>query len=212
MSMKLNSKFFDGVRIKPRHQAKSEHHIAPCEWEGCARPGLYKAPKGWRAAGEYHLFCMEHVRLYNQNFDFFAGATDDKIEEMARRAAATGERPTWETLSANKPGAHPRTARPRDFSGHRMNDPLNLFARLARRKGAAAASQAEQRRRLAEPDRRALETLGLDGVPPTAEIKRAYKTLVKIHHPDANNGSKASEDRLRSIILAYTHLKQKGFV
>lgn len=212
MSMKLNSKFFDGVRIKPRHEVKHTQEIATCEWEGCNRPGVYKAPKGWRAAGEFHHFCMEHVRLYNAKFDYFAGATDDKIEEMTRRAAATGERPTWETLSANKPGAKPHASKPRDFSRSSVSDPLNLFARLARRKGAAATAQTEQRRRLAEPDRRALETLGLDGVPKTEDIKKAYKSLVKIHHPDANGGDKASEDRLRAIILAYTHLKQKGFV
>lgn len=212
MSMKLNSKFFDGVRVKPRHQAKPEHHIEQCQWDGCDKPGLYKAPKGWRAAGEFHLFCMEHVREYNQTFDFFAGATVDKIEEMSRRAARNGERPTWESMTAQKPGAQPRVARPRDFSRKPPSDPLNIFARLARRKGAAATAQSEQRRRLAEPDRRALETLGLDGMPATVEIKKAYKSLVKIHHPDANGGDKASEDRLRAIIMAYTHLKQKGFV
>ena len=210
--MKLNSKIFDSIRVKPRHAAKHEAEIVPCEWEGCKRPGLYKAPKGWRAAGEFHHFCMEHVRQYNQKFDFFEGVTDDKIEEMTRRAAATGERPTWETLSAAKPGAKPRSSRPRDFSRNTVSDPLNLFARLARRKGQTAAAQNEQRKRLAEPDRRALETLGLEGIPPTTEIKKAYKNLVKIHHPDANGGSRASEDRLRAIILAYTHLKQKGFV
>jgi hypothetical protein len=211
MSMKLNSKIFDGVRIKPRHVAKPEHQVAQCEWEGCTRPGVYKAPKGWRAAGEFHNFCIEHVRLYNQQFDFFAGATDDKIEEMTRKAAATGKRPTWEALSAAKPGAKPHAARPRDFSRRTVGDPLNLFARLARRKGADAPGGQTQRR-LAEPDRRALETLGLEGVPATGEIKKAYKALVKVHHPDANGGSRASEDRLRAIILAYTHLKQKGFV
>ena len=29
---------------------------------------------------------------------------------------------------------------------------------------------------------------------------------------DANGGNKASEERLRAIIAAYTHLKTKGFV
>jgi hypothetical protein len=209
--MKINSKLFDSIRIKPRHEAKHTFQIALCEWEGCDRPGAYKAPKGWRAAGDFHHFCMEHVRLYNQSFDFFDGATNDKIEEMTRRAAETGVRPTWETLSAAKPGVRPHQGKPRDFSRRTVSDPLNLFARLARRKGAAGAAPQTQRR-LAEPDRRAFETLGLDGVPPTTEIKKAYKNLVKIHHPDANGGSKASEDRLRAIILAYTHLKQKGFV
>ncbi|UXN74718.1 DnaJ domain-containing protein [Devosia sp. A8/3-2] len=44
------------------------------------------------------------------------------------------------------------------------------------------------------------------------QIKAAYKTLVKIHHPDANGGDKSSEDRLRTIIVAYSHLKKAGFV
>lgn len=209
--MTINSKLFDKIRIKPRHGVKPANEVPCCDWEGCSRPGPYKAPKGWRAAGEFHNFCMEHVRLYNAKFDYFEGATADKIEEMSRKAAATGERPTWETLSAAKPGAQPRTARPRDFSRRTVSDPLNLFARLAKRKGQDNPSSKPQKR-LAEPDRRALETLGLDGMRPTAEIKKAYKDLVKIHHPDANGGSKASEDRLRAIISAYTHLKQKGFV
>ncbi len=210
--MKLNSKLFDTVRIKPRHPARSEHDIVQCQWEGCNRPGLYKAPKGWRAAGEFYFFCMEHVQQYNQNFDYFDGASDDKIEQMTRQAAATGERPTWESMSAAKPGANPRAGQPRDYARRPVSDPLNLFARLAKRKGADIGTTAKPQRRLAEPDRRALETLGLEGLPPTAEIKKAYKALVKIHHPDANGGDKASEDRMRAIILAYTHLKQKGFL
>ncbi|MBU1175067.1 MAG: DnaJ domain-containing protein [Alphaproteobacteria bacterium] len=211
--MKLDSKFFDTIRIKPRHAAKPAHELAPCEWEGCDRPGPYKAPKGWRAAGEFHHFCIEHVRLYNQTFDFFEGAGTDKIDEMSRKAAATGERPTWETLSARQPGARPRSGdRRHDYSGKKIHDPLNLFARLARRKGTAGAEPSKPQRSLAEPDRRALETLGLDGMRPTSEIKKAYKDLVKTHHPDANGGSKASEDRLRAVIMAYTHLKQKGLV
>ena len=65
---------------------------------------------------------------------------------------------------------------------------------------------------LHEPDRRALEALGFHGHAKAEEIKTAYKKLVKIHHPDANGGDKSSEERLRSIIAAYTHLKAKGFV
>ena len=66
--------------------------------------------------------------------------------------------------------------------------------------------------KLHENDRRAFETLGFRTSAKSDEIKRAYKALVKIHHPDANGGDKASEERLRSIIAAYSHLKTKGFV
>ncbi len=54
--------------------------------------------------------------------------------------------------------------------------------------------------------------MGLEGRKPSVEIKSAYKALVKLHHPDANGGDKGSEDRLRSIIAAYNHLKSRGFV
>ena len=65
---------------------------------------------------------------------------------------------------------------------------------------------------LHENDRRAFETLGFTGYAKAEDIRIAYKNLVKKHHPDANGGDKSSEDRLRAVIAAYTHLKTKGFV
>jgi DnaJ-domain-containing protein 1 len=99
----------------------------------------------------------------------------------------------------------------RNPDARRFADPLNIFARYAR--SPARDPRQERVRPIHEPDRRALETLGLQGQQPRPdEIKKAYKALVKIHHPDANGGDRSSEDRLRTIIAAYTHLKAKGFV
>jgi len=211
--MKLDSKLFDSIRVKPRHAERVERQIMPCAWAGCDKPGLYKAPKGWRAAGEFHAFCLEHVRHYNQAFDYYDGVSDDKLDEMLHKAAKTGERPTW-GLGSNPTGRgkpRPRAAKAHDFSGRRFGDPLNVFARFNRFQGKANPIH-EREKKLAENDRRALETLGLDGFPESGVIKKTYKALVKRHHPDANGGSKASEDRLRAIIAAYTHLRQKGLV
>ena len=97
-----------------------------------------------------------------------------------------------------------------DDQTRRFNDPLHIFARYQRAQ--ARNPQAPRERKLAELDRRALETLGFTAHAQSIEIKKAYKALVKIHHPDANGGDKSSEDRLRAIIAAYTHLKTKGFV
>jgi DnaJ domain len=215
--MKLDSKLFDGIRIKPRREAKPEVEAPPCAWEGCDRPGLYKAPKGRRFEGEYHNFCLEHVRHYNTAFNFFEGMQADDIEQHVNETAATAGRPSWGL--GGKPGAGPRansngpkmyrSARPDDQT-RRFSDPLHIFARYQRAQ--ARNPQAPRERKLAELDRRALETLGIVGPAHGVEIKKAYKTLVKIHHPDANGGDKSSEDRLRAIIAAYTHLKAKGFV
>ncbi|MGY8994109.1 MAG: J domain-containing protein, partial [Rhodospirillales bacterium] len=34
-------------------------------------------------------------------------------------------------------------------------------------------------------------------------VKARYKELVKVHHPDTNGGTKASEEKLKEINLAY---------
>ena len=211
--MKLDSKLFDRIRIQPRHNTPDPRPEVPdCAWEGCDQPGIYKAPKGHRFEGEYHHFCLEHVRHYNTAFNFFSGMTDKEREEHLYRTAETDGRPSWGLGS--KPGAYAGPRMPkRDTSGagqRRFSDPLHVWARY--RRANARGPQAEREVKLHENDRRAFETLGFNTSAKSDEIKRAYKALVKIHHPDANGGDKASEERLRSIIAAYTHLKQKGFV
>ncbi len=209
--MKLDSKLFDRIRIKPRHEEKPRVALTPCAWEGCDQPGEFRAPKGNRAEGQYHTFCLEHVRHYNSAFNFFAGMSPDEMEGHIKRSSETDGRPSWGFGS--KPGAQgPRMPRTdgRDPAARRASDPLHIFARYARAQ--ARGPQKEHVKPLHEPDRRALETLGIHGHAGAAEIKKAYKGLVKIHHPDANGGDKTSEERLRAIIAAYTHLKTRGFV
>jgi len=210
--MKLDSKLFDRIRINPRHHAAEPHTDVPdCAWEGCDQPGIYKAPKGHRFEGEYHHFCLEHVRHYNTAFNFFADMSEKERERHLYQTAETDGRPSWGLGS--KPGAYngPRMPK-RDpaAQGKRFSDPLHIWARY--RRANARGPQAEREIKLGEHDRRAFETLGFKTSAKSDEIKRAYKALVKIHHPDANGGDKASEERLRSIIAAYSHLKLKGFV
>ena len=38
-------------------------------------------------------------------------------------------------------------------------------------------------------------------------LKARYKELAKRHHPDANGGDKASEERLKLINLAYAAIR-----
>ena len=52
----------------------------------------------------------------------------------------------------------------------------------------------------------ALAKLDLDRNASPPERKARYKVLVKKHHPDANGGCKASEERFKLINEAYTYL------
>jgi DnaJ-domain-containing protein 1 len=208
--MATESKLFDRIRIQPRHYQETQAAVPDCDWEGCGQPGLYKAPKGHRAEGEYHRFCLEHVRHYNTAFNFFADMSEKERERHLYTSSQTDGRPSWGLGS--KPGNYkgPRIPKkdPNAAGAKRFSDPLHIWARYARANGPAP----ERVIKLHENDRRAFEALGFRTSAKSEEIKRAYKALVKIHHPDANGGDKTSEERLRSIIAAYTHLKQKGFV
>ena len=210
--MSIDSKLFDRIRIHPRNHAPEPRSEVPnCAWEGCGQPGIYKAPKGHRFEGEYHHFCLEHVRHYNTAFNFFADMTEKERERHLYTTAQTDGRPSWGLGS--KPGAYngPRMPKgPNPGAQTRRADPLNFWARYAHRN--ARGATAERVIKLHENDRRAFETLGFKTSAKSDEVKRAYKALVKIHHPDANGGDKTSEERLRAIIAAYSHLKQKGFV
>jgi len=207
--MKSQSKLFDNIRIRSRRDEKPAPAEHMCEWEGCEAPGEYKAPKGARSEGQYHHFCLEHVRHYNTAFNFFAGMEKEELDSAlhtppaaeARKSFGTGQAGARTSTAAKTAGLRP---------GDKYGDPFGVFARYRHRQAQTPA--AERVKPLHEPDRRALETLGILGYPKSDEIKQSYKTLVKIHHPDANGGDKSSEDRLRAIIAAYSHLKKAGFV
>lgn len=208
--MKFDSKLFDAIRIRPRREEPVRIEIPPCGWEGCDQPGAYKAPKGHRAEGQYHHFCLEHVRHYNTAFNHFAGMSREELEEALHAPPRAETRSSF--AAGAQPGGAARAARESLRPGERFGDPFGVFARYRWRQGKAEPRAAERVRPLNEPDRRALETLGITGRAEPAAIKLAYKELVKIHHPDANGGDRSSEDRLRAIIAAYSHLKKAGFV
>lgn len=206
--MKLQSKIFDSIRIKPRREEKPAPVEHVCDWDGCEAAGDYRAPKGHRNEGEYHHFCLEHVRHYNTSFNFFSDMDKDELDEALHAPPRAESRSSFAT---GNPGVRAaRTAAESLRPGDRYGDPFGVFAKYRHRQSQKPA--AERVKPLHEPDRRALETLGIVGHAKSDEIKAAYKTLVKIHHPDANGGDKSSEDRLRAIIAAYSHLKKAGFV
>ncbi|UXN74717.1 hypothetical protein N8D56_06460 [Devosia sp. A8/3-2] len=104
--MKLQSKLFDNIRIRPRREEKPAPVEQICDWEGCDRPGTHKAPKGHRSEGQYHHFCLEHVRHYNTAFNFFAGMEKDELEEALHTPPKAETRKSFATGQAGARTAH----------------------------------------------------------------------------------------------------------
>ncbi|KQQ79809.1 DnaJ domain-containing protein [Aureimonas sp. Leaf324] len=209
--MKLDSKYFDKIRVRPARSGPEPERAPVCMWEGCEEPGSHKAPRGRDHEGQYLHFCVDHVRQYNKSYNYFSGLGDDDIQKYLKDSL-TGHRPTWTMGSNNSGGAAkvsptPSTkpsGRPRRFNGGRPRDSFNLF-------GEGEATVAAPRRKARTLEVKALTTLGLPESAGGEAIRVQYKALVKQYHPDANGGDRGSEDRLREVIQAYKLLKASGF-
>jgi hypothetical protein len=163
---------------------------------GCGAPGEYRAPKSRSDLNHYWWFCLEHVRAYNAAWDFYKGMTPGEIEQQTR--ADTGwQRPTW-------PLGRLGSA---TWEDELLNDPLHLLERRRTQRGMAGergddhAMPAELR----EP----MATLGLSWPTTIEAVKSRYKELAKRHHPDANGGDRAAEERLKTINLAYAAVRSR---
>ena len=206
--MKLDSKYFDSVRVKQDHEKAVSQEAPACQWRGCAVAGSHRAPRGRGHEGEYYLLCLEHVRQFNASYNYFQGMSNADIEAY-QKDSVTGHRPTWKA-GANA-WAHGTRHGMENVGGHgrRFSDPHGFFAW---RQGRSDGNGGEPRRTLRPLELKSLESLNLSASAARDEIKARFKELVKRHHPDANGGDKRSEDKLREIIQAYNYLKQAGLV
>jgi curved DNA-binding protein CbpA len=206
--MKIHSKYFDSIRVKPDTEPVSPTEAPTCQWKGCAAAGVHRAPKGRGYEGEYYLFCLEHVRNYNASYNYFEGMSNAQVEEF-QKDAVTGHRPTWKAgANAWAHGTrHGASSSEAAFGRRAAGTSHAFFAWHARNTNNHTA-----RRKLRPLELRALETMHLDCRATGEAIKARFKELVKLHHPDANGGDTRSEDKLREIIQAYTYLKQAGLV
>ncbi|WP_333825093.1 J domain-containing protein [Pinisolibacter sp.] len=206
--MKFDNDIFERIRIKPDPELLAKRTFPTCDWEGCDAAGTHPAPKGRAREGEYHHFCIDHVRLYNKAYNYFSGLADDTVAAF-HKDAMTGHRPTW-AMGSNPDASGPRTRAedfeiPRNWS-RRSGDPRIQFGRAARFR-AEFRAQPVRRKPL---EKKALDTLGLPEAADAQAIRARYKDLVKRHHPDANGGDRSSEGRLQEIIQAYKLLRTAG--
>jgi curved DNA-binding protein CbpA len=203
--MKLDSKYFDRIRIQSRRRARpsADESVSAgmCQWNGCGRQGTHRAPKGRGHEGEYFLFCVDHVASYNKSYNYFEGMSSGEISEF-QKASATGHRPTW-TMGVNRQSGGAATAE--------AADPLEILKTLRGFPRQPPREAQEPRRRvLHRAARNHLAALNLDEHATAEDIRTQFKALAKLHHPDHNGGDRSSEVRFREVLDAYNYLKQAG--
>jgi DnaJ domain len=162
-----------------------------CDTPGCSLTGEYRAPKSRDSLREFHWFCLEHVRAYNAAWDYYKGMAPEEIE-VEIRADSSWQRPSWPL------GQQGKQARLDEATAAE----LHAFAFGTRPK-------TPPKPEVPADVREALSIFGLPWPVTFAAVKAKYKELAKRHHPDANNGSKQSEETLKSVNLAYATLRAK---
>ncbi|PIT00781.1 molecular chaperone DnaJ [Bradyrhizobium nitroreducens] len=177
-----------------------------CERPECQNKGPHRAPKGRGNGKEYWHFCLDHVREYNQSYNFFQGMDDDAVARY-QKDALTGHRPTWKT------GVNSNATNGEGSAQADLDAAFDLFSELNGRgrwrpgPGVHAGRAKLEARKIFNAERKALQVMGLGAEATLRDVKAKYKALVKQHHPDANGGDRSSEDRLIEIIKAYNYLK-----
>jgi hypothetical protein len=201
--MKLDSKYFDSIRIKSDRAPQEERRAAKCHWLGCCKPGGHLAPKGRGREGQYYSFCLDHVREYNKSYNYFEGMSNDEIADF-QKEAVIGHRPTWRVAE-------------NAWRNQRVLEEARKLGGFARQYAANPGfgpfdedETAPRRRRVRNAELKCLHALNLDANASAADIKAQFKTLVKMCHPDSNGGDRGAEDRLREVIQAYNHLRRAG--
>jgi hypothetical protein len=169
-----------------------------CDLPGCGAPGEYRAPKSRRDLKDYWWFCLEHVRAYNSSWDYYKGMSPAEMEQELRSDTAW-QRPSW-PLGRLGPGAWEEEA---------LRDPLHILASAGINQSRPRAAGGETAWETPGDLREPLTTLGLTWPTSLDAVKTRYKELAKRHHPDANGGSRDSEERLKTINLAYATLRSR---
>jgi hypothetical protein len=188
------------IRINAPRPQRVTPKSRPCASPGCREPAESKVPKSRNNLEDRQWLCRTHLREHNQHWDFFAGMSGEEIERFCLDAV-TGHRPTW---PLGKRTATPQTSRSAQYAYH-FEDGFAVFEEDA------PPAEARRRRALTKMQLDALAVLNLEETASLHEIKARYKELVKRFHPDANGGDRGTEERLRQVIKAYSHLRATGF-
>ena len=162
-----------------------------CDWKNCKEIGLHKAPIERDNSKNFKLLCLDHIKIFNNNWNYFENMNDQEIEFFIKSDL------TWHK-STKKFGSSDNFFN--ILWNNALEDKLNIF------KG--SNFKEFKKANISQTDKDAFEVMELNVKAKWEEIQSKFKTLVKKYHPDKNQGSKKFEDKLKKITLAYSQLKK----
>ena len=163
-----------------------------CDWNNCTDEGLYKAPKERDNSKDYRLLCLNHIKEFNKNWNYFSGMSDEQICTFLK-SDMTWHKPTQSFSSSdNFFKILWDNALKDDLKKTNINGEYDHMTQF----------------RFDNNDIKAFSILGISVGLEWNKINIKFKSLVKKLHPDNNHGNKKYEEKLKLITLAYTQLKK----
>ena len=162
-----------------------------CDWNNCLEEGSYKAPVEKDNSRKYRMLCLNHVKEFNKNWNYFEGMNDDQIYQFMK-SDMIWHKPTQSFSSSD------------NFFTILWNNALK--DELHKYKIKSQFDNISQFK-FNHKDVKAFGILGVSIGIKWEKIQEKFKKLVKKFHPDMNAGNKKYEDKLKIITLAYTQLK-----
>ena len=184
--------------VKNNLSWESKRPTYVCDHDLCTKLGEYKAPKSRLQLNEYYLFCLKHVTAYNKSWDFYKGLNVDQIE-LAIRKDAIWDRPSW-PLKGNPNNI---ISQLKEF----FNNDYSLFEKEKDFQNFLKNKTLEEK--LSIEECKSIKILELSMPISLEKIKKKYKKLVKIFHPDVNDNNKKAENHFKEINEAYKVLLKK---
>ena len=175
-----------------------DYRIRLCDKETCENKGDYKAPKSRSNLNNYYFFCLKHVTEYNKSWDFYKGLSVDQIE-LSIRKDTVWDRPSW-----------PLKGNPSNVMDQLKEFLINDYSLFEKEKEIQEFLRNKLvNENITDEERKSLTILELKMPISVDEIKKRYKKLVKIFHPDVNDNNKNAERKFKEITEAYKILLKK---
>ena len=183
--------------IQKNNLSWEKTHYKKCDYPKCNEKGEYRAPKSRVMLNQYFYFCLDHIKEYNKSWDFYKGMSVEQIENSMRNDTFW-DRPSWPLKNSFKNIFDEFNEYVEDFvknDDDKINDTYFKNKLLDENLTIEAA--------------KALKELDLKMPISLEKIKKNYKKLVKIFHPDVNGNNKDAEERFKQINESYKLLLKK---
>ena len=152
-----------------KNTKNTEQYFKECDCPNCKKEGLYRAPKD-RSLSSYYWFCLEHIKEYNKNWNYYKDLSPEDIE-LSIRHDTVWHKPTWK-LGENT-----------HISSKNLKDPFKLFPDSKKENH---FQQKIEKPKYSKQVQEACDFLEIKEELTLAVLKKQYKKLAKKFHPDVS--------------------------